>query len=174
MPPSGDAVPAKQVLITSWPRPSTSKICAPQYELSVEMPIFDRILSRPFSAAERNCARASAGVGRGAVSASRSRRDSSRVLAEEPVDGLERQPRVHRLGAVADERGEVVDVERVARLGDEADARAESGVHQVLAHGADGEQHGDRRVGPVRGAVADDEDVGARGAPPARRRGGAR
>jgi hypothetical protein len=30
MPPMGDAVPAKQVAITSWPSPRTSKICAPQ------------------------------------------------------------------------------------------------------------------------------------------------
>ena len=30
MPPIGDAVPSKQVAITSCPRPSTSKICAPQ------------------------------------------------------------------------------------------------------------------------------------------------
>ena len=63
MPPIGDAVPAKQVSITSWPRPSTSKICAPQYEERVEIPIFERILSRPFSAARGSRSAASAGVG---------------------------------------------------------------------------------------------------------------
>ena len=49
------------------PGPRISKIWPPQYEESVEMPIFDRILSSPFSAAERNRRAASRGVGRGSA-----------------------------------------------------------------------------------------------------------
>ena len=68
MPPSGDAVPAKHVSITSWPEAEDLEDLRTAVGAdSVEMPIFDRILSRPFSAAARNCPRASAGVGRGAV-----------------------------------------------------------------------------------------------------------
>ena len=70
--------------MTSWPRPSASKICAPQYEESVEMPIFDRILSSPFSAAVRKrrpCfrRRAARRLGRCLLGA-------SRLLAEDRVD----------------------------------------------------------------------------------------
>ncbi len=51
---------------------------------------------------------------------------------------------MHRLRAVADQRREMVDVERVAGFGDKADPGAESGVHQMLAHRPDREQHRDR------------------------------
>ena len=57
---------------------------------------------------------------------------------------------MHRLGAVADQGREVMDVERITRLGDEADASAKARVHQVLAHRPDREQHGDRRMLAVR------------------------
>ena len=60
-----ETVPGKQVSITSAPSPSASKIWAPQYEESVEMPIFDSTLRRPCSAAAQNLRRASSGVGRG-------------------------------------------------------------------------------------------------------------
>ncbi len=48
-----DAVPVKQRSITAGPSPMASKICAPAYDCSVEIPIFERILSSPFSAALR-------------------------------------------------------------------------------------------------------------------------
>ena len=79
-----------------------------------------------------------------------------------------------RLGAVADESREVVDVEGVARLGHQSDPRPEPGVHQVLADGADREEHRDRRVALVGGAVADRSGCAPRAAPPARPRAGAR
>jgi hypothetical protein len=73
MPPIGDAVPSKQVATTSCPRPRISKICPPQYEDRVEIPIFERTLSRPFSAAERNRFAASVGVGLGSAGSFRPR-----------------------------------------------------------------------------------------------------
>src|SRR2546422_323475 len=63
MPPIVDTVPVKQRSITSAPSPSASKIWAPQYDDSVEMPIFEMILRRPFSAAARNRKRASSSIG---------------------------------------------------------------------------------------------------------------
>ncbi|MCY1440693.1 hypothetical protein D9M71_569770 [compost metagenome] len=39
--------PLKLRLQTSSDRPMASNNCAPRYEVMVEMPIFDRILSRP-------------------------------------------------------------------------------------------------------------------------------
>ena len=59
--------------ITSWPSPRASKICAPQYEDRVEIPILERILSRPFSAAARYRFVASAGVGRASADSFRPR-----------------------------------------------------------------------------------------------------
>ena len=70
---------------------------------------------------------------------------------------LQGQPRVHRLGAVAEQRGEVVDVARVSRFGDQRHTRAETGLEQPLVHGADGEEHRDRRAVLALVAVADDE-----------------
>src|SRR6266702_2162391 len=64
-PPMLETVPGKHASITSAPSPSDSKIWAPQYEDSVEMPIFDSTLRRPSSAAAQNFRRASSGVGRG-------------------------------------------------------------------------------------------------------------
>src|SRR5437660_1555960 len=54
MPPMVETVPVKQRSTTSAPSPNASKICAPQYEESVEIPIFERTLRSPFSAAARN------------------------------------------------------------------------------------------------------------------------
>ena len=51
MPPTTDGVPVKHTSTTSGPRPITSKIWAPRYESTVEMPIFDRIFSTPASTA---------------------------------------------------------------------------------------------------------------------------
>ncbi len=64
---------------------------------------------------------------------------------------------MHGLGAIADEAGEVVDVECVTGFGDEADARAQPGAHQRLAHGTHGKQHRDRSAGWAGRAIAHDE-----------------
>jgi hypothetical protein len=55
----------------------------------------------------------------------------------------------------------VVDVERVPRLGHQADSRSQPDVHQVLAHGTNGEEHRDRGATLTHCAVTDDEDVGS-------------
>ncbi len=68
---------------------------------------------------------------------------------------------MHRLRAIADEGGEVVDVERVARLRDQAHPGPQARLDQVLPHRADGQEHGDRRSALAGGAIADDEDVGS-------------
>ena len=49
IPPIREAVPVKCFSISSGPRPTASKICAPQYDGIVEMPILDIVLSRPFA-----------------------------------------------------------------------------------------------------------------------------
>ena len=54
MPPTIDGVPLKQTSTTSSARPMISKIWAPRYESTVEMPILDRILSTPASVADWN------------------------------------------------------------------------------------------------------------------------
>ena len=47
MPPTFDAVPWKYLSTSSRDRPIASKICAPVYDMYVEMPIFDITLCRP-------------------------------------------------------------------------------------------------------------------------------
>jgi len=75
-------------------------------------------------------------------------------------DGAKRERRVDGVGAEAEERGDLVDFAGLAGLGDEVGAEAEAGAHELLVHGADGEEHRDR--GLLRGdaAVGDDEDLG--------------
>jgi hypothetical protein len=47
MPPTCEAVPGKYFCTKSCSRPIASKICAPQYDMYVLMPIFDMIFDRP-------------------------------------------------------------------------------------------------------------------------------
>jgi hypothetical protein len=49
MPPIRDDVPVKWRSTSSGARPTASKICAPQYDGIVEIPIFDIVLSRPLA-----------------------------------------------------------------------------------------------------------------------------
>mmetsp|Transcript_25316 Transcript_25316/g.78974 ORF Transcript_25316/g.78974 Transcript_25316/m.78974 type:complete len:282 (+) Transcript_25316:743-1588(+) len=58
-----DGVPEKHVSTTSGWRPSASKICAPLYDWSVEMPILDMTLSNPLASALRYALRSSASSG---------------------------------------------------------------------------------------------------------------
>ena len=62
---------------------------------------------------------------------------------------------------IAEQRRQVMDVPGIAGLGNEANADALVRLHEPLMHGADREQHGNRRASLVRVAVADDEDRGA-------------
>ena len=49
MPPIRDGVPVKWRSTSSRESPTASKICAPQYDEIVEMPIFEIVFSRPFA-----------------------------------------------------------------------------------------------------------------------------
>ena len=48
-PPSRLTVPVKQSTIMLWPMPMASKIWAPWYDRTVEMPIFDMTFNTPRS-----------------------------------------------------------------------------------------------------------------------------
>ena len=77
-------------------RARASKSCAPRYEATSEIPIFDMIFSTPSSSAARNRRCASAGDGMVAAELVRGR---------ELRDRLEREPRADRVGAVAEQAG---------------------------------------------------------------------
>jgi hypothetical protein len=66
---------------------------------------------------------------------------------------------MHCLGAITDERCEVVNVEGIACLGHEPHPSPESGVYQMLAYRADGQQHGYRGAMISPGSIAHDQDV---------------
>src|SRR5262249_37674512 len=57
------------------------------------------------------------------------------VGREQGVDAGEREPGVYRFGAVPEQRREMVDVERIAGFGDQADPGAEAALDEVLPHG---------------------------------------
>ena len=68
---------------------------------------------------------------------------------------------MHRFGAVAEERGQVMHIPGVSGFSDEADADTLLGLDETLVHRSDREQHRDRRARLVGIAVADYEDRGA-------------
>ena len=102
------ACPVKHTSTTSGARPTTSKICAPRYESTVQMPIFDRILSTPASTAAWKRPWASGLV-----------RSPSSAVSASPATVASARRRADGVGAVAEQRGEGVDVERV--VGDDHD-----------------------------------------------------
>ena len=53
----------------------------------------------------------------------------------------------------------MVDLARLARLEDEADARPRPLAEEVVLHGREGEEGRDRRVGGVVAPVREDQDV---------------
>ena len=76
--------------------------------------------------------------GGGMVSADLVRRRQGR-------EGLERQPRADRVGAVAEEAREVMALPRLVARDDERDARADPRIDERAVDGCDGEQGRDRR-----------------------------
>ena len=84
-------------------------------------------------------------------------------LLARALGALEHQVRVHGGGAVADQRGDVVRVTRLARLHDQAHARARARAHQVVVHGGQRQQRGHRGAVVADGAVAQDQDADAVG-----------
>jgi hypothetical protein len=76
-------------------------------------------------------------------------------------DGLERQIRIDRLGAVAGQAREMMHFARLAGFDDETDRGAQAGADQMMMHGGAGEQRGDRNPVRARHAVGQDDDVDA-------------
>ena len=85
------------------------------------------------------------------------------TFATQVADRVEREVRVDRAGAEAEQQAEVVDLARFTGLDHEADARARLLAHEVVVHRARDEQRGDRRVLGVCVAVGEDDDVRAFG-----------
>src|SRR5881628_1133305 len=92
------------------------------------------------------------GLGRGAEPEARV------VLRDLHLHRLEREPRVHRFRPVADQGREVVDVPRVSRFGDEAEAGSQAVLEQVLVHRPDGQEHGEWGALATGGPVAENHD----------------
>jgi hypothetical protein len=72
---------------------------------------------------------------------------------------LQRQVGVHGLGAVAGEHREVVHLARAAGLDDQPGGGAQALAHQVVVHGRQRQQRGDRDLVAPHAAVGDDQDV---------------
>jgi len=89
-------------------------------------------------------------------------------LADQVVDGLERQVGIDRARAVADEQTEVVHLARLAALDDQARLGTRSLAQQVVVHGRARQERGDGRAIAVVVAVRQDDDA----APFPHRRGG--
>ena len=83
------------------------------------------------------------------------------AVLDQLLDRLEREVRVDRAGAVADQQREVRDVARLAGLADETALRAQAFAHQVVVHGAGREQHRDRRELGRDAAIREHEQVHA-------------
>ena len=140
------------------------------------------ILNRPSSAAWTNCALLlddGGRAGRGpvpprslAVSCFLVRAITQILLVLGPklrADRLQRQPRMDRRRAVADQAGEVVDVPGVAALDDQVDPHAGAGRDQVVVDRPDRHQRRDRRAVRADRPVRDDQDRRALLRPPQRR-----
>ena len=71
------------------------------------------------------------------------------LLGDQVLDRLEREVRVDRAGAVADEQRHVVHLAGVAALDDQADLRALLLADEVVVDGGRQQQRRDRRVDRV-------------------------
>ncbi len=85
------------------------------------------------------------------------------ALADQVVEGLERQVGIDGADAVADQQGEMMHLARFARFEHQAGAGAGAGADQVMVQAGDREQRRDGRVLRVNAAVGQDQDVGAAG-----------
>ncbi len=79
---------------------------------------------------------------------------AERAVARQLRHRREREVRVHRADAVADEERQVRDLARLAGLEDDARADAQPLAHQVVVHRAHAEQRRDRRVALADVAIA--------------------
>ena len=137
IPPTVDGVPRRQRSTTSSPRPSASKICAPRYPSTVEIPIFDRIFSTPSSIAAWSFAWAVRRVDLAELAVVGHRRDRP-----------QRDTRADRVGAVAEQARDRVRVACVAGVDDERRVLADARRDQRVVHRTEREQRRDGH--PVR------------------------
>ncbi len=82
---------------------------------------------------------------------------------DEVADRVQQQVGVDRAAAVADQRGHVVDLARLAGLEHESGAQARALAHEVLVDGGDGQQRRDRRAPRPDLAVGQDQHADAVG-----------
>ena len=73
--------------------------------------------------------------------------------------GIEGEPRIDRLGAIAGEHAEMVNLARVAGLDDQTDRGPQSLADQMMMDAGGGEQGGDRRALGRNVAVGQNDDV---------------
>ena len=78
-------------------------------------------------------------------------------LPEHVVEGFERQIRVDRAGAIADEQRDVVHFTSVAALDDQRAAGAHPFPHQVMVHAGGREQARNRRQFAAHAPVRQDQ-----------------
>ncbi len=81
------------------------------------------------------------------------------VVVTQRPHRLQRRPWADGTGAEPDERGQVVDVPRVAGLNDQVDLGAQAAYEQMLVDGAQGEQHRNGRPAATEVAIGDDEQL---------------
>jgi hypothetical protein len=113
--------------------PDASKICAPQYEEIVEIPIFEIVFRRPLRDAldARACASSSSG--------------SAAALRDELRERREHQVRVDRGGAVADQHATLCTL-RGSPDSTTSPPAAASRAHEVVMDGRDASSDGSRRA----------------------------
>ncbi len=81
------------------------------------------------------------------------------AFGDQVLDRLERQVRVDRSGAVADEQRHVMHFAGIAGLDDQAGHRALLGPHEVVVHRSGQQQRRDRRVDRVGVAVGEHDQT---------------
>ena len=74
---------------------------------------------------------------------------------------LQREPRADRVGAVAEQRGEMVRLARLVARDDQRRARSQARGDQPVVDGAGGEQRRDRRPLRAGALVGDEQELGA-------------
>ena len=80
---------------------------------------------------------------------------------EQRRNGLERQPRKYRFGAVTDQRRHVMLLHDISRLDHDADFRAKTCAHEMLTDRAQRQQCRNRHTLGARLAIADDQQTRA-------------
>ena len=82
------------------------------------------------------------------------------IMIDHALDGIQRQIRIDGAGSVAQKRGEVVDLPRLAALQYERQLRPVLRADQVLLHGGNRQQRRDRKMIFVHIPVGEDEEIG--------------